>query len=64
MHKYFHTVLGFCIWDAVALVVLVASVVVLVVSMRKQKKEERAYEDELAAKMAEEVSSKDKPDLF
>ena len=30
MHQYFHTTFGFCLWDILALIVLVLLVVVLV----------------------------------
>ena len=52
MHEYFHTTFGFCLWDAAALVVLVAMVVVLATHIVRQKKRERDFEDELSEKLA------------
>ena len=52
MHQYFHTTLGFCLWDILALIVFVALVVVLGVHIYKQKKRQKAMEEELAAKQS------------
>lgn len=50
MHQYFHTTLGFCLWDILALIVFAALVIVLCVHIYKQKKRQKAMEEELAAK--------------
>lgn len=54
MHTYFHTTLGFCLWDLLALIVLVVLVAVLVVHILKQRKREKDFEDELAEKQSQE----------
>lgn len=57
MHTYFHTTLGFCLWDVLALVVLVAIVAVLAVHIVKQRKREKDFEDELAEKQSQASAS-------
>lgn len=52
MHTYFHTTLGFCIWDVLALLVLIVLIVVLVVHHVRQRRRAKDMEDELAEKMA------------
>lgn len=55
-----HTVLGFCIWDIPALVVLIATVVVFLLHRHKQKKREKEFEDELAEKLAQKSTEASK----
>lgn len=55
MHTYFHTTFGFCLWDLLAVVVLAAMVVVLVLHIYKQRRREKDFEDELAAKDAANI---------
>ncbi len=47
MHQYFHTTFGFCLWDILALIVLVLLVVVLVVHIVRQKKRQHDLEKQL-----------------
>ena len=53
MHTYFHTTFGFCLWDLLALFVLVAMVIVLAVHITKQKKRQKELEKQLEARRAE-----------
>ena len=59
MHQYFHTSLGFCIYDLLALIVLAAMVVILVVHIHNQKKRQVALEQQVAEKKAQNVASQD-----
>lgn len=45
MHQYFHTTFGFCMWDILALIVLLVMVVTLIVHIVKQKKRRDELED-------------------
>ena len=47
MHQYFHTTLGFCMWDILALIVLAVMVVTLIVHIYKQKRRQNGFEKEL-----------------
>ena len=58
MHEYFHAKFGVCLWDLGALAVLavlVLIVVMLIVHVVRQKKRENNFEDELTAKMVEDI---------
>lgn len=57
MHEYFHTEIGFCLWDVGALIVLAAMVIVLVVHIVRQKKREQELEDRVVENAAKEVYS-------
>ena len=57
MHQYFHTNLGFCLWDVLALIVFIAMVVVLVVHLRNQKKRQNELDEELSEREASAVSA-------
>ena len=59
MHQYFHTVLGFCPWDLLALLVLAAMLVLAVLYVRKQKQRQRELEEALAEKQAREQVARD-----
>lgn len=50
-----HTTLGFCKWDILALIVLVAVVVVFGVQQRKLKKKQKDLEDQLSGLYADET---------
>lgn len=56
-----HTILGFCIWDIPALIVLAATIVVFLVHRHKQKKREKDFEDQLAEKLAEKSTNATPP---
>lgn len=43
-----HTVLGFCWWDLIALIVVIAVIVFFVVKHNNMKNEEKDLEDQLA----------------
>lgn len=43
-----HTRLGFCWWDLIALLILIAVIIVFIVKVRKQKKIEKDLEDEIS----------------
>ena len=43
-----HTVLGFCWWDLLALIILIVVVAVFVMKHRDMKKEEKELEDQLS----------------
>ena len=58
MHQYFHTTLGFCLWDVLALIVLVVIVAVLAVHIYRQKKRQNEFEDELAGQKSETSSGR------
>ena len=60
LHSQFHTQFGFCLWDVVALLALVAMVVVLVVHNVRQKKRELDFENELSEKLAQETRQNNK----
>ena len=47
MHQYFHTTLGFCLWDVATLVVFLGMAVTLIGHIYKQKKRQNELEDEL-----------------
>lgn len=49
-----HSFLGLCAWDLPALIVLLAMIVVFVVHRHNMKKREDEFEDELAARWADE----------
>ena len=53
MHAYFHTVLGFCLWDLLALLVLAAAVILLAVHIVRERRRERELEEELSERMAQ-----------
>ena len=59
MHQYFHTTLGFCLWDVAALVVFLVMAVTLIGHIYKQKKRQNELEDELEEqnKQMSEMSS-------
>lgn len=59
LHNQFHTKFGFCLWDAIALLVLAAMVAVLVIHNVRQKKRERDFEGELSEKLARESVQED-----
>lgn len=50
MHEYIHTKFGFCLWDVGALAALAVVVTILIVHCVRQKKRERDFEEQLAAK--------------
>lgn len=50
MHQYFHTTLGFCLWDVLALIILVVMVAVLAVHIYKQKKRQNELEQEVSGR--------------
>lgn len=52
MHTYFHTTLGFCLWDLLALVVLAAVVAMLLVHMHENRKRQKELEQEIAEQNA------------
>lgn len=43
-----HTILGFCWWDLIALIVVIAVIVFFVVKHNNMKNEEKDLEDQLA----------------
>ena len=57
IHQMFHTVFGFCMWDALGVAILAVMAIVLVVHITKQKKRQKALEQQLAANQAAKVSS-------
>ncbi len=59
MHQYFHTVLGFCPWDLLALLVLAAMLILMALHVRKQKQRQRELEEALAEKQAREQVSRE-----
>ena len=52
MHTYFHTTFGFCLWDLLALIVLIAIVVVLAVHVANQRKRQKEFEKEMKQRQA------------
>lgn len=42
-----HTRIGFCWWDLLALLILIAVIVIFIVKVHKQKKIEKELEDEI-----------------
>ncbi len=50
-----HSRLGFCWWDLLALIALIAVVVYFVVRSRKMKRQEKELEDELSALYANDT---------
>ena len=61
MHTYFHTTFGFCLWDILALIVLVAVVAVLVGHTVQQRKREKNFERELAQKQKAAAAAQTAP---
>lgn len=61
MHTYFHTTLGFCLWDLLALLVLIALVALLVVHHVRQRRRAHEMEEELAEKMAAQAMGRHSP---
>lgn len=59
MHQYFHTVLGFCPWDLLSLLVLAAVILLLALHIRKQERRQREMEEDLADKKAREQISRE-----
>lgn len=55
MHQFFHTTIGFCIWDVAALLVAVGVVVLLIVHIFRQHKREETLKNELSDRMALEA---------
>ena len=53
MDTFIHTALGYCIWDIPALILLIAMVVICLIHIKKQKKREQEFEEELARKIKE-----------
>ena len=53
MHQYFHTVFGFCLWDALALGVLAAIVAVLAVHIAARRRRRNKLEQELEKRRKE-----------
>ncbi len=60
MHQYFHTVFGFCLWDALALVVLAAIVAVLAVHVAARRRRRNKLEQELEKCRKERSAQEDR----
>lgn len=50
-----HTVLGFCWWDLLALIVLLVAIIVYVVKRHDMKKEEKELEDQISELYADDT---------
>lgn len=58
-----HTKLGFCWWDLLALLILLAVVIVYLVRRHNLKKEQKDLEDQLADLYAEDSIEEDNKDV-
>lgn len=47
--------LGFCIWDVLALIILIIMIAIFIAHRHNQKKREDEFEKQLAEKLAEDV---------
>ena len=50
-----HTTFGFCWWDLVALIILIALIVVFIVQMHSLNKKKKELEDQVSEKEANQV---------
>ena len=53
--------LGFCFWDIIALIILLAVVIGFGIRTRKLSKTQKELEDQLSDRTAQEVSGANKP---
>ena len=55
VEQFFHTVLGFCLWDLLGLAILAAVGVMLAIYIIKQKHRQRELEQELVEEQIQDM---------
>ncbi len=60
VHQYFHTVFGFCLWDALALGVLAVIVAMLAVHAAARRRRRNKLEQELENRRKERFAQEDR----